>query len=78
MVNEHRVTWTTGLLDSLFGLFYGPFFGPYFGPFFGLFSDHFIGGGGEADHYYLGRGGMHSIRTQGGVVGILLLQTEGW
>ena len=78
MVNEHRVTWTTGLLDSLFGLFYGPFFGPYFGPFFGLFSDHFIGGGGgrplvlrkgwNAFYQNSGRGGRQTVVTNGGVV----------
>ena len=30
-----------------------------------IFLDHFIGG--EAHHYYSGRGGMQSISTEGGV-----------
>ena len=79
MVNEHRVTWTTGLLDSLFGLFYGPFFGPYFGPFFWtIFGPFYRGGGGgrplvlrkgwNAFYQNSGRGGRQTVVTNGGVV----------
>ena len=81
MVNEHRVTWTTGLLDSLFGLFYGPFFGPYFGPFFWIiFGPFHRGGGGEVDqplalrkgwnalYQNSGRGVRQTVVTNGGVV----------
>ena len=80
MVNEHRVTWTTGLLDSLFGLFYRPFFGPYFGPFFWIIFGPFHRGGGEVDHplalrkgwnaFYQnsGRGVRQTVVTNGGVV----------
>ena len=79
MVNEHRVTWTTGLLDSLFGLFYGPFFGPYFGPFFWtIFGPFYRGGGGgrplalrkgwNAFYQNSGRGVRQTVVTNGGVV----------
>ena len=32
--------------------------------------------GGEAEHYFLGMGGMQSLSSQGGMVGRLLLLVE--
>ena len=32
--------------------------------------------GGEAEHYFLGMGGMQSLSSQGGMVGRLLLPVE--
>ena len=32
--------------------------------------------GGEAEHYFLGMGGMQSLSSQGGIVGRLLLLVE--
>ena len=43
----------------------------------GLFFRTILSRGGGADHYHLGRGGMQSISTQGGIIGRLLLLWEG-
>ena len=59
--------WTLRPLDHFWTIFWTIFLA-VFGPFCR----------GEADHYYLGRGGMQSISTQEGVGGILLLLRKGW
>ena len=52
----------------------------FLGPFWGLFWNNFFGPlyWGMTYQWYLGRGGIQSINTQGGVVGRLLLLREGW
>ena len=65
--------WTLRPLDHFWTIFWTIFLA-VFGPFFR----------GEADHYYLGRGGMQSISTQHSVVteeGVedeLLVPREDW
>ena len=73
-LNGHRVKhgldyFLDQFLDHLFGLF---FFGIIFRT---IFLDHFIRGG--AHHWYSGKCGMQSIRTEGGVGGRVLLLREG-
>ena len=63
---EHRVKyrldhWTLGPLDYFLDHFFRSFFGPFF------LLDHFITGGGGADHKCLGRVGRQTVVTEGGV-----------
>ena len=62
--------WTLGPLDYFLDSFWGHFSDHFLDHFFGTILS------GEADHKYLGRGGMQLISTQGGVVGGLLLLRE--
>ena len=59
--------WTLRPLDHFWTIFWTILLA-VFGPFFR----------GEADHYYFGRGGMHTVVTEERMEDELLVPWEGW